>query len=182
MDNMMGPDFEKGLSNMKREIESMPEETAKAKYEVHEQNWEPVTYVGKKETVMFEKLPEFFGKNYPAIMTELGKGKVEPQSAPSAIFTKYDEKEGKAEVAAVMKVPAGTKAKGWETFSFPASKVLHIAYYGDYAKSMEAHMQMDSYIKERGLKQGVVVEEYVTDPMSEKDTTKWLTNIYYMVQ
>ena len=28
---------------------------------------------------------------------------------------------------------------------------------------------------------GYVIEQYVTDPMSEPDSTKWLTNIYYHV-
>ena len=38
-------------------------------------------------------------------------------------------------------------------------------------------------IKANDLEQyGKVIEEYVTDPMSEKDTTKWLTNIYYMIR
>jgi effector-binding domain-containing protein len=27
-----------------------------------------------------------------------------------------------------------------------------------------------------------VVEEYITDPMTEKDPNKWLTKIYYFVE
>ena len=41
---------------------------------------------------------------------------------------------------------------------------------------------MDAYIKEKGLAQSYVLEEYVTDQMTEKDTAKWLTNIYYLVK
>jgi effector-binding domain-containing protein len=63
--------------------------------------------------------------------------------------------------------------------------MLKIAYYGAYDGSMNmpAHEAIDAYIKEKGLTHyGNVIEEYVTDPMAEKDTTKWLTNIYYMVK
>ena len=28
----------------------------------------------------------------------------------------------------------------------------------------------------------IVLEEYITDPTTEADTTKWLTNIYYFAE
>jgi hypothetical protein len=37
-------------------------------------------------------------------------------------------------------------------------------------------------MKSKGLTNGPVIEEYVTDPMNEADTTKWLTNIYYTLK
>ena len=46
----------------------------------------------------------------------------------------------------------------------------------------QAHLAMDKYIKANNLPtQTHVIEEYVTDPMHEKDTAKWLTNIYYVL-
>ena len=29
---------------------------------------------------------------------------------------------------------------------------------------------------------GIVLEQYITDPSQEPDTSKWLTNIYYYVK
>lgn len=43
-------------------------------------------------------------------------------------------------------------------------------------------MAMGKYLSEKGLTQQLVVEEYVTDPVAEKDTSKWLTNIYYVLK
>jgi effector-binding domain-containing protein len=183
MDKMLGEYYEKGLSKLKTEVESMPDATSKKNYEINEQNWEASTYVGKKEAgLTFDKIGAFFGKNYPALFGELEKNKVAPQSAPSGIYSMYNEKEQKADVAAVVKVPPGTKIKGWDVFSYPASKVLHLAYYGAYEKSGDAHMAMDAYMKEKNLQQVAVIEEYVTDPSKEKDTTKWMTNIFYVVK
>jgi effector-binding domain-containing protein len=179
MDKMMGDMYDKGLAKLKTEMESMPEEV---KYTITEQDWPASEYVGKKETVTFDKIAEFFGKNYGALFADLGKHKIEPQSAPSGIYTNYSEKEQKADVAAVIKVPAGTKLKGWENFSYPAGKVLYIAYYGPYEKTMGAHMAMGNYMKEKGLTESAVIEEYITDPGKEKDTTKWQTNIYYVLK
>jgi effector-binding domain-containing protein len=41
---------------------------------------------------------------------------------------------------------------------------------------------MDVYLKEKNLTHSYVIEEYVTDPMMEKDTAKWLTNIFYLIK
>jgi effector-binding domain-containing protein len=40
---------------------------------------------------------------------------------------------------------------------------------------------MDDYLKANKLKAGApVIEEYVTDPGTEPDESKWLTKIYYL--
>jgi effector-binding domain-containing protein len=45
-----------------------------------------------------------------------------------------------------------------------------------------AHGAMADYMKEKGLEHSVVIEEYLSDPGSEKDSTKWLTNIFYVIK
>ena len=80
-----------------------------------------------------------------------------------------------------VKAASDLSLAGYTTYATPASKALHIPYMGAYEKSGEAHYAMDELIKSQGLTQhGAVIEEYVTDPMAEPDTTKWLTNIYYL--
>lgn len=183
MDKMVGPDYEKGLASLKNVMESMASEPKTYNgYEVKEINWEEKTYLGKRAKLGFDKLQAFFGDNYGKIFSELGKNKIEPLAAPSAIYWFWDEEKKETDCAAVACVPNGTKVKGWETFTIPAANVLQIAYYGAYEKSMNAHMAMDEYMKEKSKEQVYVIEEYVTDPMNEKDTSKWLTNIYYVLK
>ena len=82
-----------------------------------------------------------------------------------------------------VKGDAKTKVKGYETMVVPAGKNLHIAYWGGYHGTGTAHMAIDDYMKEKNLLQETpIIEEYVTDPGVEKDSTKWLTNIYYPVK
>jgi len=46
----------------------------------------------------------------------------------------------------------------------------------------DAHEALGAYMEEKNMKLvGAVMEEYVTDPMSEKDQSKWLTKISYPV-
>jgi effector-binding domain-containing protein len=82
-----------------------------------------------------------------------------------------------------VKGDASVKVPGMETYLVPAGKVLKIAYMGEYEKTGTAHEALNKYIGSKGLTHyGNVIEEYITDPMSEPDTAKWLTNIYYLVK
>lgn len=179
MDKMIGTDFEDGLKTLKALIESMPKQ---ASYNIEELNWDAKTYYGLKNKLSFDKISAFFGESYGKIGAAMKKAKAEMISAPSAIYFTYDEKTMLTDVAAVMEVAKGKELQGLEKFDLPASKVLKIAYYGAYDKSANAHDAMDDYMKANGLTQTYVLEEYVTDPMTEKDTAKWLTNIYYLVK
>lgn len=182
MDKMIGPDFEHGLSKLKPVVESSTAAPAAAAYEVKEANWEGRDYIGKKEKLGFDRMAAFFGENFPKIYEYAGKNKLEIVGAPAGIFFSFDEAKKETECAAVVGVKSAKGVKGWEVFHIPASKVLTVAYYGPYEKTMGAHEAINTYMKEKGLSQSMVIEEYVTDPMTEKDSTKWLTNIYYVLK
>jgi effector-binding domain-containing protein len=182
MDKKLGDLFEKGLSKFKTAMEAMPAETAAAHYDVQELTWEAKTYYGKRTKLEFPKMAEYIGKTYGEIGEAMKKAKAEAIGAPKAIYFSFDETAMVADFAPVMEVANTVKLGGLEKFETLAGKVLLIDYYGSYEKSAQAHYAMDAYMKEKGLKQSVVVEEYVTDPMTEKDTAKWLTRIYYVVK
>lgn len=181
IDKMIGPDFEKGLNKLKMAMESMPAAPT-AHYEVLELNWDAKTFYGIKTSTSFDKLAAFFGASYGKIGEAMGKAKTQPVGMPKAIYFSYDEKAMTTTVAAVMEVANGTKLEGVEKFETPAGKVLKIQYFGAYDKSADAHYAMDAYMKEEGLTQSLVLEEYVTDPMNEKDTAKWQTDIFYLIK
>ena len=183
MDKMIGTQYEKGLAKFKEVMEAAPIAKTYNGYEIKEVIWPEKNYFGKKATVAFDKLSAFYAENFPKIFNDALNNKLEHTGPPSSIFYTYDEQKKQTECAAVISVPDGQQLKGWEKFNVPAANLaLHIAYYGAYNKSANAHMAMDAYMKEKGLAQSYVVEEYITDPMTEKDTTKWLTNIYYIIK
>jgi effector-binding domain-containing protein len=184
MDKMIGAKYEKGLAKFKEVMEVAPTSDIKTYngYEIKEVIWPDKTYFGKKAIVAFDKLSAFYAENFPKIFNDAMNNKLEHTGPPSSIFYTYDEQKKQAECAAVISVPEG-QLKGWEKFNVPSANLaLHIAYYGAYDKIGNAHMAMDAYMKEKGLMQTCMVEEYITDPMTEKDTAKWLTNIYYVIK
>lgn len=185
MKGMLDKEFDNGLANLKKLCESKSAEAPKVSYEVHETDMTDRVYIAKRDSLTFDKISEFYSTNLPAIFEAVGKAKLEPAGAPSGLFFSWDEANKSALMAAAIPVKgdAKTTVKGFETIVVPAGKNLHIAYMGSYEKSADAHYAMDAYIKEKNMEQLMpVIEEYVTDPMHEPDTNKWLTNIYYPVK
>jgi effector-binding domain-containing protein len=182
MDKMLGGDFEKGLSKLKANVEAVPVAKTYNGYEIKEVIWPDKNYYGKKATLPFDKLSGFFADNFPKIFNDAITDKLQHTGPPSAIFFSYDEQKQTTECAAVISVADG-QLKNWEKFNVPAADIaLHVAYYGAYDKIAKAHNAINEYMKEKGLTHSVAIEEYITDPMTEKDTAKWLTNIYYVIK
>lgn len=184
MDDMMGKDFERGLEKLKKKVETAPVAAA-VKYEIAESDAPAQTFIIKKKELTFDQIPAFFMENLPKIFEGVEKKKLQMTGNPSGLFFSWDDKAMKTNMAAGIPVAGDEKTKidGFETFVVPAGKTLTIDYYGAYEKTMGAHLAMDDYMKEKGLTQnGPVIEEYITDPGVEKDTTKWLTKIYYKVK
>ncbi len=193
MDGMIGPDFERGLEKLKATVEEKQRAQAAdlqsrthRGYVIETIERPQMTYIGKREKKLkWTEFEKFYGQNFGGAYAAAGAQGIEPVCCPSGIFFAWNEEEQTADVMAGIPVKGGEEivVKGWETYTVPTSKMLHIKYYGAYDKSAEAHYAMDDMIKANGLTHyGNVIEEYVTDPSQEPDTAKWLTNIYYMVR
>ncbi len=190
MDKMVGPDFETGLANLKAICETKQAEADKAKaaepsYPVAVSEWPAKLFVGKREVVKWADMKDFFSKNFGTGMAAAGKAGVQPAGAPSGVYFEWNEKDMTADMIAGIPVPMDAKAKlkGLDLYETPASKALTIDYYGGYSGMMKPHMAMDAYMKANNFTMNAnVVEEYLTDPGSEPDSTKWLTRITYLVK
>jgi effector-binding domain-containing protein len=182
MDKMMGPQFEKGLSDLKTEVEKKQSEGS-SQFEIQEENWEARSFVSSTHsTIPMEKIGMFLGSNFPRMMQDLEKHHMKPLMAPCAGYFSWDDKTKVSECAALMQVPNGTEIKGWEKYEVPASRVLKLVYTGSYYQMEPAYNALHKYMNEKNYKHSLAMEEYVTDPMMEKDSSKWVTNIYYLVK
>lgn len=183
MEKAMAPDFEHGLDRLKTAVESMPATSSTANYDVKEVDFPETNIIGtKKQRMTMDKVGEFFGANLSKIMEEMKKNKTELLSAPSALYYDFKYEDMSADVVACFTAPKGAKVKGFENYEFPAGKAVMLAYHGGYNDMMAAHETIGKYMKEKNLSASVTLEEYVSDPMTEKDSTKWLTNIYYILK
>lgn len=153
------------------------------KYKIKEINWPEKTFIAKRATVGFDKLTEFFTENYDAIYGELGKLGIEPKDAPYAIYHSIDEEKMVTELSAAVSVEGKLpEMKGFEVVKLPPSKIITTTYYGPYEKIAPAYTALEKYLAKHNLKRELMLEQYVSDPMVEKDSSKLRTEIYFVVK
>jgi effector-binding domain-containing protein len=188
MDAMLAPMFDKGLSDLKSLTEkeyALSGAASAGAYQITVTDRPAMLYVGKREVVKWADMKEFFGKNFGAGFAAIGKLGVTPAGAPSGVYFAWNEKDQSADLIAgvPVAVDAKDKLKGMDVFEAPASKAYVIDYVGGYNGIGKAHEAMDARIKADGVQMNqVVIEEYITDPGQEPDSTKWHTNVVYLVK
>ncbi len=182
MKGSMVESFDLGLSNIKE----IAENRAMGKYngyEIKALEMPEKHFVLNRQEVAMDKISQFYSSNLGSLIGKLQSGNVQMSGGkPSGLFFKWDEANGKTDMAAAIPVADAVSLKGTSSLTIPASGALQIDYYGDFSKTATAHYAMEEYMKDHGLLSNPpVIEEYVTDPSEEQDPTKWLTKIIYYV-
>jgi effector-binding domain-containing protein len=181
MDKMIGPDFEKGLGKLKELSEK--EYTEVKQYQIRIEDFGGKDYALIRQEVKFAAIKDFFTQAYAKIGKALSEKKQKPAGAPVGFYFKYDEQNQITDMAAAVPVKGKTQTAEISTFSLPAGKTYVIDYYGPYEKSANAYKALDLYLHTHGLKyKAPVMEEYITDPGKELDSSKWLTRIYFIAE
>jgi len=191
MDAGVGPSYEKGLNSLKEKVAESVKEMEKSKLEVANsaiqvsdiKKGERIFVVKRKE-VAIDQVSEFYKSNLPSIYTAVAAAGSQPAGKPSGLFYTWNEEAGTTDMCAAIPVTdKSIRIEGYETIIFPATNILHVAHYGDYASTGLAHEAIEKYMSAHGLvPNGPAQEEYVTDPTEEPDPRKCLTSVYYSYQ
>lgn len=182
-------DFDEGLAKLKTLCEEqqkkIEEMAAKAsQFDIMDTVFTAKTYIGKREKVKMGDMHNYFMTNFGKLAGLAQANGMQMTGAMSALYWTWDENNQESEMTAAMPVMEKKgDLKGYNAIAIPESKAYEIDYYGNYDDIGKAHMAMDDYLKENQMadKINVVVEEYITNPESEPDTSKWLTKIYYVL-
>jgi effector-binding domain-containing protein len=182
MDDMIGPEYEKGLEALKLLVEEYIATHTKRGYFINEVTLKPRNYIIKRDNVKFSNIQEFYATHFPAIMQMIQMLELPLTGSPSGLFYNWDMQKNLVDMAAGIPIEGEADIEGYDLVQL-GGKALEIKYYGSYSGSAKAHDAMDDYMQENDLVlNDVIFEEYITDPTTEPDTSKWLTNIYYLVQ
>lgn len=184
----MKPEMEKSFDHNLSKLKEIAEAKPKFTVQFSEETTPSLSYVGIAVTNMsiedMDAMSAHMAKSYGELAMALGKAKVEITGPAFCIIDKWDEGTKQTDftcafpVAADAKVPAKYAIK--QTTSAPAIKATSL---GSYDNLGTAHEQMMQYLEYKKLEMnGPVLEVYVTDPEVEKDTSKWITEIYYPIK
>ncbi len=183
LDKKMGKDFDQGLANLKSLIENKTG-NVETKYEIKQMNFPFTTYAMYRQVVRMDEIQKFFAMNLQPIFSEIQKSEVTP-GVPTGLYYSWDEKNQETDMAAAIPILGGTSLNEPTITieNIAASKAVYIDYYGSYEKLISAYNSIDKYLAENKLKQKApVIEQYITDPQSESDPSKWHTRIIFLVE
>ena len=184
MDKKMGNDFEDGLRNLKAMIEQGRTAVKEKKYEVVPMNFPTTNFLYFRQEVKWGDIPSFYAMYMPRLLSLVTSNSITP-GIPSGLYYKWDEKNQLADMAVALPILKGALAvdDSAGTVDIAGSKAVYVDYYGAYDKSAAAYKSIDRYLEDNKLKQkSPVIEQYITDPQIEKDTSKWLTRIIFLVE
>ena len=139
-------------------------------YEIKEISWPAKTFMTRRATRKFEELPDFFGESYGMIYGSLARqGKVSG-IPPFAFYYSIDENNKTTDLAAAVEAEGNiSPEQGLEKIILPASRLITTTYYGSYENMLPAYTEMERYLSTHRMKKELVIEQYFSDPQTEKD-------------
>lgn len=176
MPGMMEPFFNDGLNQLKEVTEAMPDPPELKLTQMPEIdviaikdscNWSDLNM---KMTELFRELAGFMKAN-----------RLESAGYTMSCYYKWDEENQFTVFENCVPVNKEVTGKGRVQFrTMPGTLALMGKHLGAYDGTMYLYVAMDEFVSEFGLEvSGGPIEEYVAGPMTEPDTAKWQTNIYF---
>jgi len=181
-----GPDLEKGLVLLKQvsELESNILQKEYYGYRIKETIYggNKIGYI--KKSILIKDMDAFFAKSYPKITQEAKNCGFKMDGAPMGLFYKWDYVNGVATVAAALPI-MGDSVLGNDCslMQLNKQKALVINYYGGYKSMTNVYTALDNYVRNKKHRfKGPVIEEYITGPKQQRDSMKWNTRVWYLIE
>jgi len=168
------------LSNLEELDEKRYEDNIYNGFEVMDKSQAKRSFIMSRNVVAFDDIQKFYSQNLGAIFQKVQAEGLTMKGMPCGLFFKYDMLSKTADMAAAIPVNEEKTIKDLTSITIDDRPAIVVDYYGKYEDTGKAHDAIDAYIIDHGLLMDApVIEEYVTDPLTEKDPAKWLTKVIY---
>jgi effector-binding domain-containing protein len=172
-------DFENGLENLKRNIESARAIDQALVETIQISGFEYAGIRAKAKPSEFGFKMIFFLKELKDY-TKRNHLKINNPSFSILYSSNKDEIDFETGVPVEK---AGKETKIIKSGKINACKAATLDYYGPYSGIEKGYNVINKWIAENKKKvSGVTFEVYITNPENEKDSTKWLTKIYFPIE
>jgi effector-binding domain-containing protein len=185
MNDAIGKDFEKGLADMKKICEAAPVVASYKLGEVETRQFDKRTFIAIRHQVSMDEFEKnaksIFDKSTGELVAYTSKNNIQITGTLFGLYYVWDDKGRKVDMEIAFPVDKEVKTEGnIHTTVVNATKCAVIDYWGPYESSGQSHMKMDEWLKSNNKESGSpVMEEYITDPSTEKDPMKLLTRVWY---
>jgi len=173
-------DYIEGLNNLKEMCEKLPETGNELNVKIEETVERP--YIGKKLNVRMKDIGPAMRKAYGEIMSYIGQHQL-TIAGPAFSINISNQGDFYEFIAAMTLDKDPGAAPGFESGIIPPTQAARILHFGNYSNLPASYHIIETWIEDNAYTiSGPSWEEYITDPGSEPDTTKWETRIYFPVR
>jgi effector-binding domain-containing protein/uncharacterized protein YndB with AHSA1/START domain len=174
-------DFDRGLANMKSRAESLPA-APELNFRIETTSLPGTFYLFVHDTASAETIGQKLGQHFAEVSRAAAKQKLNITGPPFAIY--YTDSKTNWELDAGVPVESMGKADGnVQAGERKAGNAVVAHYFGAYESMVPVYTALQAYIaSEKKTISGPPWEVYITDPMAEKDTAKWATDVCFPVE
>ncbi len=175
--------FAIGLQQLKEHTESIKDQPDYLGYEIYDEIMDEQHFIAIVDSGKMEDLKILFSKNYSNIYKKFAELKKQPTGSPIAEWRSYNPK-ATSTFACLVPLAGRIEIKdaAISYYHFDKRRTIWLTHKGAYETSYNAWNTLDKYIKYNKLQTiGNPYEVYVSGPMNEADTSKWITNICFPV-
>ena len=183
MDSFLGPAFEKSLEALKKRCEALKlEKPAASALAIEQVACKEQLYLSVKLKTNLQSITNDISAAYMKIGAYMKQHNI-PMAGPVCAFYNTVAPDH-IDMEAAIPIAKAVKTDGEVQIKARAAGMAAVAhYYGSYLRKDAAYAALESWIKANNKKvSGAPWEVYVTDPMMEKDTSRWLTDVYYPIE
>ena len=168
------PMLVQGLDKLKEVTEAMPQ-PPEVKIITTEAQPSLIIY----DSTTMSGMGEMMGRNFGALYEYVIRRRIPIAGQQFAIYHNWDP-EGIIRIS--NGIPVAENSKGYKNIQYyvlPAGNAIFAQHKGGY-NTAKTHEAIDNYIKDFNLEtKGYIWESYLYNPMTETDSTQWVTFIYY---
>lgn len=184
IEGKLGPQLESGLFSIDSVASVMGVPIAETDYAFEEvMREEMMVYYVTMEDVPFEEISLKMGEAFGILMQWLGDDISNMNNVPMTEYTKWDTEASMCSFRTLVSVqtdrePDVPVMEG----TVVGGRYLKGVHMGAYENMKGIYMAAEGYVPSMGWEMtGGPIEEYITDPGMEPDTSKWITNIYWPI-
>lgn len=184
LDGMVGPDYEKGLENLKALAEKEPENPV----EIVKTTIDTIFYLGAPFSGHMDSTAQMqtaYGDAFGKVRAYFSEHRLETVGPALSIIREWDEQNRSYTMVPAMPIASQMEniSEGMETGIYPGGKVIKARHLGAYDNLATTYYALDDFAKNNGLEiAGVPVEIYLTGPAAEPDTAKWVTEVIFPIK
>lgn len=179
-DRTVGQDFERGLEMLESYTLAHPEIELTEAYVV-ERSFPATTFATQRKSVSFAEMKDFSESVFARIRKAAPERIV---GAPCTFYYRWDDSSQKYEIGPAYALSGNgpLNDKELSLMQIPNSTAFSLLYKGGYANLGKAHQILQDYAVKKGVNIVNVLEEYISGPADEQDSTKWATNVIFFVK